>query len=681
MNASFCVVPYVVGDWASANLSVYSPKEMHLARLAARKARDTESRKLEDDFYHPDWEQGYAKYRSTLDDKLLPGSSFLAVRTLQPDGKTRSHPRRVLGRLAVRKAPHPELLIPSPRCRSDSAAALARLSEADVCIINLQEIRGERMGGLVRELLAIRGAQRPTLIVCASPTDLLFLGQVPQLSEAVIVPIGSTPRTPEVSISLVGCDRPQVEREFELVLQQLRQESEMHERMVRAGVSAWWAAHQSLVADPQGDYAIRRFLNYLDKLTANDRANAADFKAFRQLLLRVLMDEKRISERLQAVEEAVVRQLNGDGGEIVVLVRQPGSAALVREKLAERLGGAVSDLRGIGVQVRSGRPAIASTELTIMLGFSGFSSLDAIMRTSPAHLALVVDPVEASLAVHASARTAHWLTRAGASASPMTAIGDAAQTVAIRNYGSTLVSGFDVFQVIALPEVQSTGPQAQNERVQRKLVLTLEDGDVLAVDATRRFDRIDPVTSLPKTVAAGSLQPGDQIVVTDDNLSFSERMIARLDDGVLQREAGLRQMWASLVTLQLESAHFKKTDLHRDLRERGVVVDYQTVRAWTTPTEAADRVPARWEHFRTLADLIHIDLPETELRNIFNAVRLLRTWHRKAGRDLVRMMRAAYTGRLDPVTLRRIESAFGLSVRELVEAARLALIDDIEVET
>jgi hypothetical protein len=121
----------------------------------------------------------------------------------------------------------------------------------------------------------------------------------------------------------------------------------------------------------------------------------------------------------------------------------------------------------------------------------------------------------------------------------------------------------------------------------------------------------------------------------------------------------------------------KKRDIYRQLLALDVNVDYQTVRAWTTPSLEDDRVPAKWEYFQKLADVIGCGIPESELRRLYDAIRLLRVWHRKTGRDIVRMMRAARTGSLDPTGLRRVEERFGVSVRELVEATRIVEIDDI----
>src|SRR5262249_51219779 len=123
-----------------------------------------------------------------------------------------------------------------------------------------------------------------------------------------------------------------------------------------------------------------------------------------------------------------------------------------------------------------------------------------------------------------------------------------------------------------------------------------------------------------------------------------------------------------------------KTRIHRELAAAAVKVDYQTVRAWTSPSQDDDRVPARWEHFRALAKAVGLDLPEVALRTLFDSIRRLRIMHRTAGRKLVRKMRAARAGRLDPISLHRIEETFGIGVRELIEATRLAVIDDITPE-
>ena len=91
-------------------------------------------------------------------------------------------------------------------------------------------------------------------------------------------------------------------------------------------------------------------------------------------------------------------------------------------------------------------------------------------------------------------------------------------------------------------------------------------------------------------------------------------------------------------------------------------------------------MPARREHFEKLRQVLGLAMTERSFwvalkRSTFSVCDIA-----EAGRDLVRMMRAARTGRLDPGSLRRVERLFGVGVRDLIEATRLAVVDDVQVE-
>jgi len=77
------------------------------------------------------------------------------------------------------------------------------------------------------------------------------------------------------------------------------------------------------------------------------------------------------------------------------------------------------------------------------------------------------------------------------------------------------------------------------------------------------------------------------------------------------------------------------------------------------------------------ADLLGVGLPEARLEEMFQAVRRWRILHRRDGRKLARVMRAAYMNRLDAVTLAKVEREWGFEVRRLLEAARVGVVDEV----
>jgi hypothetical protein len=680
MNASFAMVPFLPADFAKINESLFEPAAIHAERKRARVARLQEQRATPRDLNYPDWEYGYERHVSELRNELLPASAFLSVEVVQPDGNIRSCSRPILGRFAVRGEFRPTLLVPSPRCTEGNVNAINRLNRADTLLVNLQALRGERTTAFVRAVLRARRSTQSVLVVASSPADLLFLGEAGLANYASAFSIGEKPALQCVRVVLVGRERPQLEREFDVTLRELRDESPTHGALVQLGLRAWWAANQSLVVDPQGDWAIRKFTRRLEQLAISGAREAGDLSAFQSLLVRTLNDRKRIEERIAAVVNAVEEHLDHGNGDVSVVVKQAPSAHVLAERIAQRIGTQPRDLQDWGVYMRPDRTLTATTRpgLVVACGFSGFSSIDAILATRSPEVVLVVDPVEAALAVRSAKRRAGWLAQARISDTALSAVVNACEPLAQRGDGLSLRIAFDSLSsgVLSHFAVAATDGETKKER----LLITFVNGDEMSVDATRRFDRVDPSVGRTSRVPASSLLPGDEVVITEDSDVFSDQLITSLDEGPLRHYVNQRKSWIMMVQALVDGGGLSKTQLHRQLAVKGVKVDYQTVRAWTSPTQDDDRVPERWDHFCALAKVVGITLPEPTLRTLFDSVRRLRAMHRVAGRKLVRMMRAARAGRLDPTSLSRVEAAFGIGVRDLVEATRLAVIDDVVLE-
>jgi hypothetical protein len=70
-------------------------------------------------------------------------------------------------------------------------------------------------------------------------------------------------------------------------------------------------------------------------------------------------------------------------------------------------------------------------------------------------------------------------------------------------------------------------------------------------------------------------------------------------------------------------------------------------------------------------------LPAEILADWFAGIKNLRINHRRIGRELVRAIRGAYFGRLDPITVAKMEREWGVETKVLLEAARVAIVDDV----
>ena len=684
LNATYTLLPFTQAEWASINRSLFTPAAIHQARDEARHRRYQEGRALASDFQHPDWEEGYAQHEADLHDRRLPGSSYLSLESVQPSGRINRYPRRVLGRHAIRGSrriqwapPRPQLLIPSPRLSADSDAAIEMLASADILLLNLQQTYGQRTLDLSRAVLTARGPRRPTLIITSRPSELAFFDYPDLRQQATTLTIGAPLVVPEVHTFLVGRERPQQERGYAFALRELQGTSPAHDYLVQLGVAAWWSANQTLSNEVTAEPAVRRFLSALDRHAIENDDIARDFTAFRRLLLAVIKDQTRIDARLHIITRQTLNHLNQASGDVAVILRSPASARVLAYELACQIECSPRELAAWGVHIGTANAFIdvRDIELSIVSGFSGVTTLDAMIGTRAKRVALICDPSEASLAVSSVDRLVPWIAATGEPTAVAKAIGHAAAKVAIPSHLADIVSIEGRYQ--PSPPAPSSTPAGQQGHRAPDVVMIFLDGTELVVEAGRRFDRFDAQRGRIRSVPASALKPGDEVVLIDDAAPFSEHLLATLDATGLRAQAALRQTWITLVETLVTSRGLKKTQIHRQLKEEGVDVDYQTVLGWTSSTIAPDRVPARWEHFCALARVVGVDLPSEQLREFYDAVRILRVRHRQAGRDLVRLIRAARFGRLDPISLERFERSFGIGASDLIAASRIVTIDTI----
>ncbi len=238
LNASFTLVPFSSSDAAILEEPIFAPNEVHSARYRARAQRNSDNRSHATDFYWPDWEAGYVSAKNEINERSLPSCSYITVTPVGPDGRQRSWSRPLLGRYAKRNNFRPRLMVPGRGNDSWTPDALRALTSSDLLIINLQQVRGERMMRFIQRVLAAHDPSRPCLVVASSPSDLLFLDDPTIASLARVIPVGDEPAVPLVEVQTVGHERPQLEREFDLTLRELRGESQDHDRLVQLGMSA-----------------------------------------------------------------------------------------------------------------------------------------------------------------------------------------------------------------------------------------------------------------------------------------------------------------------------------------------------------------------------------------------------------------------------------------------------------
>ena len=182
-----------------------------------------------------------------------------------------------------------------------------------------------------------------------------------------------------------------------------------------------------------------------------------------------------------------------------------------------------------------------------------------------------------------------------------------------------------------------------------------------------------------RSTSAKELLPGDRVVLLDEDnrRSFSAQLMEVLDSTTLRREAQERQLWSTIVRAIFTAERPNMREIQRRLNAAGEPVTYGTVRAWCRPWESGAAIPRSRSCFMAFAEVLGVGLPESRLEEMFQAVRRWRIMHRREGRRLARVMRAAYMNRLDAVTLAKVEREWGFEVRQLLESAHVGVVDEV----
>ena len=150
-----------------------------------------------------------------------------------------------------------------------------------------------------------------------------------------------------------------------------------------------------------------------------------------------------------------------------------------------------------------------------------------------------------------------------------------------------------------------------------------------------------------------------------------------LDAGPLKVQSQARMTWLAIVRAVASSKKLTPTAIARGMMAKGCPVTAAAVRQWLSEHSDEAHAPARIDHFLALADVLGLGLPEDTLRGYFRDVHSWRVLHRRAGREVARAIRLAFSGRLGATTLARIERDWGVGVRALVDAAQVGIVDEV----
>lgn len=675
------LVPCTNADRRVLERQIYKVNDSYTARRDARAWRRLAQIDHPRDYELEGWELGFRRHSDMLSGRVLAGSSYVAVGTVGRSGKSTTASRPVLGRFSGRGSSHPGVLIPGRGMLEREA--LDVLAAADLCVCSIQGLRGKRTIDMVRSVLE-RRTMAPTLIVAHSPSDLFAL-HLPDIVEvSPLHMVGPALRLRDVRATCLCVDRIQEEQKFYNAISGLRGLAPSMDMALDTVEAAWWVARQNVAPEMAMQTVWPRVLAAVDRVRVSAPAEVGLLTSALTLVERTIKDAGRARERLDALLKCADEHFSHPTEwRTVCVVRDGSEAGVVRSALEAHYGAPYTELRALGLQVRSARGADIACDSIIVNGCQGMQTIDVALASGAHDATFLLDPIEARV-VHAHAlRMGRFLARTldRSMLHVLNRIAGACAPIMATDAGIIRVSLDTLSADTALPDdmglMQRTGETENGPQAH----ITFIDGTSITCLASQELDVLqDSGVTRFRPVPASDLVPGDEVVliVSEHQARFSEHMLRCLDEGVLHGLVEQRRQWLSIAA----ALRGKRTaaGIHRGLQKRGVTVDYQTVRGWLRlPDEGDDgSVPRSWAVFQELAAELQYALPDVILRGYFDAIRRLRVEHRKKGRALVRIIRATATHRrLDIETLYKIEQEWGMTVRDLVEGARLCIVDDV----
>jgi hypothetical protein len=675
LNPKIGIVPFFESDRSVASTPLYRVGEVIQTRRGARALRGSVAH-CHSDFVLQDWESKAEKRLVKLGALVLPGASYVAIDQVGLDGHIAYGHRSVLGRIAARGGLRPSVLVAAKR--GASAKSASAFGELDLILVSAQGLRGRRAVSSIRAVIGHCNNNVPMLVVASSPSDVLPFAEEAVARHAQFRLGGRLDACLRLAVIPVGRDRPSAEREFEFSVEGLEDRTPAMRDLVQLAKAAWWAVRQATRDPATEPPEARRFFAALDRAVVEIPTDAALLTAARKLLAREGGNRELRAERRRVLVEATLTAPGSSG--TLMLARDEDEARELRLQLAAELGLSEASLDELGVHVtgRRGYWPDRPFSAAVAAGYFGARTLDVLLASKAPLLRLVLDPIEARAAWFQAQKIAELLKSAEAADAEAVIRGIAKElsrhVAAFAEVVELSLDPSDLARRIG-DDVAGCRPSSPEH-----VVIAFTDGSALEVSMHARFEVIREAGKRLKTLEATQLEPGDQVVVLreDSRALFSEKLLAALDEGALASQAEKRVTWLSIVQSVCTARRPSAQSIVHAMEELGHHMDLATVRTWLRfdrMEEAA--VPERPDRFLAFASALGITLPQETLLDLYSGIQSWRVNHRKFGRELARAVRAAYLGRLDSPTLRKIERDWGLTARQLVEGARVAVIDEL----
>jgi hypothetical protein len=667
------IFPFLSSDFELLASPLYSVDRAQSVRQLARTERFSQGQGARGELY-PDWEQAVDRRRHKLRQLTLPASSFISIDRINERGDARQGHRPVVGRFAPRGELRPQLLVPA---RGETTRELVRaFSGLDLVLVNVQNVRGRQLAASIAYFLQETPPTVPMLIVASSPADLVFTGALEAPSASPVI-LGNCNGALDLRVKIVNRDRALAERRFCAAVEDLTEKSEVMARLVSHAKRTWWATRQSISTDTPREATAFASL-YADMLDRSPGCELELLEEAKRLILTEAEDTALRTQRRNSVVDAILREAKP--GTILVLARSDGAAEELKLILARDLNIGVEELVTLGVAVCNvfGPWPIVSTDSCIACGYFGTTTIDMIFASGAQSGVLIVDPIEARVAIWDIERR-------------FCSVRELPETVvhSFKNLSARLeAAAAPSATPISLPMFSADGTRPRSSVTSVSIYtgkpgyvcLCFTDGSTEQTTANSRFEVVGRRRLSLQSIAAKYLRVGDQVIVLNDDerAAFSERLLRAMDEGRFRNDKQRRTTWLTTLRAVRSANAISVPEIKERMEGLGVGVDASTIRTWL-PRASSDEcgVPDREDVFLGFAKALDIVIPTEVLSDWFTGINRLRINHRKIGRELVRAIRGAYLGRLDPVSVAKMEKEWGVEAKALLEAARVAVIDEV----
>ncbi len=667
------IFPFLGSDFELLSQPLYHASKAQSERQAARAQRVNLAigHRSRGDLY-PDWEQVLDRRRSRIGSLVLPASSFISLDRVSATGNIKAGNRGMVGKFSPRNEFRPQMLVPA---RGEVTRQMVReFDTLDLVLVNVQSIRGRQMARAVEFFLSMVSPRVPLVILASSPADLVLTGALkPPSTKTVVL---STPIAPSsFEAVLVNRDRALRERQLCFALESVDTRSELLERLATQARRTWWATRQSLSHDvPREAVAFESLCtDMLRRFPGQELELLSDVR-------RLIAEEAEAvdgrEERRRAVTDAALHDTGSRT--VLIIVRSDTAAAELRTALANDLGVDVLELTALGICVVSVFSPWPDEpyDTCIAAGYFGANTIDLLFASRAAKRKLIVDPIEARVAVWDAER--RFCSVPDLPAGALTSLRSLAELLEPHACPSS-----DPISLPASFSDNSTAAKAaasHHAGMSAHVCICFADGSTRQATSHSRFEVLGRKRLQLQSIAAKDLTVGDQVVLLqdDERAVFSDKLLRLLDQGRFKVCRETRENWLTIIRAMRKETHLSATAIKRKLDDLGHSVHVTTVQSWLPSAEDDDcGIPDTEAVFLAFARVLGMVLPDSILKEWFVNIHRLRVDHRRIGRQLARAIRGAYLGRLDPISVARMEREWGLQAKTLLEAARVAVVDDV----